>query len=198
MHVDAQQAENRRWTDVQLNMMVFIAIYMQVINRYVRWVFNIMVKHTQTIRWEKPTNCLSVLDHFVGLAFKWLRSSIDSQECKALQIFNIGLKRLSFVVISSTLNLSYCLEDSLSILHKFQHAWIPWPYPLKSLKPISFFLGFLFLDYIADKRILQHDWVRIKQMKGAIKTLLSDLKWMNLPSFSIPINPPICKLFQGF
>ena len=38
MHVDAQQAENRRWTDVQLNMMVFIAIYMQVINRYVRCV----------------------------------------------------------------------------------------------------------------------------------------------------------------
>ena len=142
-------------------------------------VFNLMVKHTQTIRWENEWVCLSVLDHFVGLAFKWLRWNTDSQECKALQIFNIGLKRLSFVVISSTLNLSYCLEDSLSILHKFQHSWIPWPYPLKSLKPISFFLGFLFLDYIADKRILQHDWVRIKQMKGAIKTLLSDLKWMN-------------------
>ena len=27
-----------------------------------------MVKHTQTIRRQKPTNCLTVLDHFVGLA----------------------------------------------------------------------------------------------------------------------------------
>ena len=29
-----------------------------------------MVKHTQTIRRLLPTNCLSVLDHFVGLAPK--------------------------------------------------------------------------------------------------------------------------------
>ena len=25
-----------------------------------------MVKHTQTIRWQKLTNCLRVFDHFVG------------------------------------------------------------------------------------------------------------------------------------
>ena len=31
-----------------------------------------MVKHAQTIRWQKPTNCLSVFDHFVGLALKGL------------------------------------------------------------------------------------------------------------------------------
>ena len=31
------------------------------------------VKHTQTIRWQKPTNCLSVFDHFVGLALKGLK-----------------------------------------------------------------------------------------------------------------------------
>ena len=29
-----------------------------------------MVKHTQTIRRQKPTNCLSVFDHFVWLVFK--------------------------------------------------------------------------------------------------------------------------------
>ena len=34
-----------------------------------------MVKHIQTIRWEKPTNCLSVFDHFVGLALKWLTTT---------------------------------------------------------------------------------------------------------------------------
>ena len=32
-----------------------------------------MVKHTQTIRGQQPTNCLSVFDHFVGFALKGLR-----------------------------------------------------------------------------------------------------------------------------
>ena len=31
-----------------------------------------MIKHTQTIRWQLPTNCLSVFDNFVGLALKGL------------------------------------------------------------------------------------------------------------------------------
>ena len=31
-----------------------------------------MVKHTQTIRRQQPVNCLSVFDHFVGLALKGL------------------------------------------------------------------------------------------------------------------------------
>ena len=31
-----------------------------------------MIKHTQTIRRQKPTNCLSVFDHFVGLVLKGL------------------------------------------------------------------------------------------------------------------------------
>ena len=35
-----------------------------------------MVKLTQTIRWHQPMNCLSVLDHFVGLALKGLSSTI--------------------------------------------------------------------------------------------------------------------------
>ena len=33
-----------------------------------------MVKHTQTICRLLPTNCLSVFDHFVGLALKGLNS----------------------------------------------------------------------------------------------------------------------------
>ena len=32
-----------------------------------------MIKHTQTIGRQKPANCLSVFDHFVGLALKGLR-----------------------------------------------------------------------------------------------------------------------------
>ena len=31
-----------------------------------------MIEHTQTIRRQQPTNCLSVYDHFVGLEFKGL------------------------------------------------------------------------------------------------------------------------------
>ena len=33
-----------------------------------------MVKHTQAIRRQRPTNCLSVFDHFVGLAFKGFKT----------------------------------------------------------------------------------------------------------------------------
>ena len=34
-----------------------------------------MVKHTQTIRRQKPTNHLGVFDHFVGLALKRLKNN---------------------------------------------------------------------------------------------------------------------------
>ena len=36
-----------------------------------------MIKHTQTIRQQQPTNCLSVFDHFVGLALKGLNILIQ-------------------------------------------------------------------------------------------------------------------------
>ena len=35
-----------------------------------------MVKHTQTIRCQQPKNCLSVFDHFVGVALKMLVYSL--------------------------------------------------------------------------------------------------------------------------
>ena len=35
-----------------------------------------MVKYTQTIRRQQPTNCLSVFEHFVGLAFKGLKQEV--------------------------------------------------------------------------------------------------------------------------
>ena len=31
-----------------------------------------MIKYTQAIRWQQTTNCLSVFDHFPGLALKVL------------------------------------------------------------------------------------------------------------------------------
>ena len=35
-----------------------------------------MVKHTQTIHRQQPTNCLSVFNQFVGLVLKWLIMTI--------------------------------------------------------------------------------------------------------------------------
>ena len=39
-----------------------------------------MVEHIQTIRRQKPTNYLSVFDHFVGLAFKRLKLIFLNEE----------------------------------------------------------------------------------------------------------------------
>ena len=47
-----------------------------------------MVKHTQTIRRLSPTNCLSALDRFVGLAVK---AFIIFQEVMKLQSFGFHL-----------------------------------------------------------------------------------------------------------
>ena len=41
-----------------------------------------MVKHTQKICWQQPTNCLSVLDHFVKLSLKGLK------HCSIIALFN--------------------------------------------------------------------------------------------------------------
>ena len=38
-----------------------------------------LVKHTQTIRRQKSTNCLSVFDHFMGLVFKGLKRGTFSR-----------------------------------------------------------------------------------------------------------------------
>ena len=36
-----------------------------------------MVKHTQAIRRQKPTDCLNVFDHFVMLTLKGLRQTFE-------------------------------------------------------------------------------------------------------------------------
>ena len=50
-----------------------------------------MVKHTQTIRRLLPTNCLSVFDHFVGLALKGLKAWVDKLTVLKLRIIIIIL-----------------------------------------------------------------------------------------------------------
>ena len=37
-----------------------------------------MIKHTPSIRLQQPTNCLSVFEHFMGLALKGLNSGFVS------------------------------------------------------------------------------------------------------------------------
>ena len=44
-----------------------------------------MVKHTQTIRRQLPTNCLSVFDRFVGLTLKGLNLWGDAI-CESLEM----------------------------------------------------------------------------------------------------------------
>ena len=51
-----------------------------------------MVKHSQTIRWQLPTNCLSVIDYFAGLKLKGL--NLD------FLIFSVG-ERIEFIWLNS-------------------------------------------------------------------------------------------------
>ena len=44
-----------------------------------------MVKHTETIRRPLPKNCLSVFDHFVGLALKGLKAKLATREKRRLE-----------------------------------------------------------------------------------------------------------------
>ena len=39
-----------------------------------------MAKHIHTIRRQQPTNCLSVFDHFVGLALKELGAEFGDED----------------------------------------------------------------------------------------------------------------------
>ena len=64
-----------------------------------------MVKHTQTIRQMLPTSCLSLFDHFVGLALKWLKEKkID------LHVYASKSKKL--------------LYDQIAVRNYFKHKLI--------------------------------------------------------------------------
>ena len=54
-----------------------------------------MVKHTQTIHRQQPTNCLSMCDHFVELAVKGLKMLI-AQERSSCKFLKNNLECLSF------------------------------------------------------------------------------------------------------
>ena len=63
-------------------------MYDWVLNALLQLIFNSfkyqpnkMIKNTQTIRRLLPKNCLSVFDHFVGLALKELTLRLCVAEC---------------------------------------------------------------------------------------------------------------------
>ena len=56
-----------------------------------------MVKHTQTIRWQKPTNCVIVFDHSVGLVLKGLK--LNPPQTVLVLFFNLFCTSLIDVLI---------------------------------------------------------------------------------------------------
>ena len=64
------------WMDIDIKITLFVKL---TANGTITEIFegqpNKMVKHTRTIRRKHPANCLSVFDHFEGLALKVLRGA---------------------------------------------------------------------------------------------------------------------------
>ena len=60
-----------------------------------------IVKHTQTIRRQQPTNCLSVFDHFLGLVLEGLICSFfDAFKVAVIFFVEIASNKLYKVVNS--------------------------------------------------------------------------------------------------
>ena len=55
-----------------------------------------MVKHTQAIRRQQPTNCLSMFDHFVGLALKGLKLYVPPKT----GVFNVNILLIKAFLVS--------------------------------------------------------------------------------------------------
>ena len=72
-----------------------------------------MVKHTQTIRRQQPTSCLSLFDYFVGLALE--RLTVYSF-CKKLHLRYLVLNRPLYQIDS---NIKWC--DSKRMV---QRGWL--------------------------------------------------------------------------
>ena len=69
-----------------------------------------MVKHSQTIRRQKPTNCLSVFDHFVNLALKGLKFSKFTFLWVNYQINYKYTSEVTEIKKLSNSGKAYCLE----------------------------------------------------------------------------------------
>ena len=79
-----------------------------------------MVKHTQTFRWQQPTNCLSVFDHFLGLALKSIK--ICYVDCYFLSKSHI----LQLLQPTNNIFFQLCPKNSY-VFHMFpgKNLWFP-------------------------------------------------------------------------
>ena len=57
-----------------------------------------MLKHTQTFRWQQPTNFLSMFDNFMGLALKRLSKLELSSEAYSKPCQTSNMKRFEKIV----------------------------------------------------------------------------------------------------
>ena len=65
-----------------------------------------MVKHTQRIRRLLPTNCLSVFDHFVGLALKELTKRVAEIKREPLQYIYIYILYTHSILMLTSIDLN--------------------------------------------------------------------------------------------
>ena len=77
-----------------------------------------MAKHTETIRPQLPTNCLSMFDHFVGLAVKRLKCTCKYSFKSHARVENLSSTNEKKVPISSVRyddeHSIYCCKTSLA------------------------------------------------------------------------------------
>ena len=88
-----------------------------------------MVKHTQTFRRQKLTNCLSAFDHFVGLALN--ESAFQKQSFKSYKKRCSGNSKTSMMESIFFFLQSCCCSNFFKMTH---HFLMTSPYFLRSLK----------------------------------------------------------------
>ena len=74
-----------------------------------------MDKHTQKIRRQQPRNCLSVFDHFVGLALKGL--NLHEMKLKVLFQF-VCIEFLTYVFQIYLALVDFCFQSDWTRINK--------------------------------------------------------------------------------
>ena len=126
-----------------------------------------MVKHTQTIRRQQPTSCLSLFDYFVGLALE--RLTVYSF-CKKLHLRYLVLNRPLYQIDS---NIKWC--DSKRMV---QRGWLYKKfYKLKKKKKRRF-------------------WYRCHNRASAQKSLFTKKIWLSGQNLPIICHAKECAFFN--
>ena len=78
-----------------------------------------MVKHTQTMRRQQSTNCLSVFDHFVGLALIGLSTAPLSLEIKYMPVAFFRGNTVCILIFQHRFNYQLSNKKREIFMHKF-------------------------------------------------------------------------------